>query len=249
MSFPNNVDALKGEFAGASDRAAAIVAGAFLDEVLQELLCSFLVKDPKGDLKLFEGTGALATFSAKIEMSFRLGLVSKEEHRVLHAVRGIRNDFAHKLLDISFKTKSIEDRCRNIEVPFPLVAPESTPLPKERTSRPPLPRIVKASKDDARSLFQEAVMNLMFCLSARVAEATQAQRETPANFMKAHEPAEVLLGSFKHLLGRLEKLLEHSKLPEDERARIAVDREKNALLVKVHEFCVEQIRLAHAALD
>ena len=47
MSTPfDHSDALQREFDGASDRAAAIVAGAFLDELLQELLREFFVEQP-----------------------------------------------------------------------------------------------------------------------------------------------------------------------------------------------------------
>jgi len=47
-------DALQREFDGASDRAAAIVAGAFLDELLQELLREFFVEQPAAaNKKLF----------------------------------------------------------------------------------------------------------------------------------------------------------------------------------------------------
>ena len=98
-----NVAALRKELEGTSDRAALIVAGAFLDDVLRELLCEFLIKGTEDHRELFEGTGALATFSAKIEMSFRLGLISEGEHRTLTAIRKVRNEFAHILGEMSFQ--------------------------------------------------------------------------------------------------------------------------------------------------
>jgi hypothetical protein len=246
MTSFQKIDALQEEFSGASDRASAIVAGAFLDEILQELLCTFLVEEPKGDKKLFEGTGALATFSAKIEMSFRLGLISTEEHRTLHAVRGIRNDFAHVLGDISFQTTSVKARCKNIEAPIAMVAPKDIPLP-EKDRAPPLPRIIKAPSENARSVFQEAVIALMHCLAARVSEAGRDRRVSPADFTEAHQPAEMVLNRFKNLADRFERLMSHELLPEDDKALAAENQRKNALLVRVQEFCVAQIKRAHAS--
>jgi len=53
--------------------------------------------------KLFEGYGPLGSFSAKIDIAYALGFITALESRTLHAVRGIRNTFAHSSnLDMSF---------------------------------------------------------------------------------------------------------------------------------------------------
>lgn len=243
----DHADALHKELEGASDRAAAIVAGAFLDEVLQELLCVFLIKGTADNKKLFEGTGALATFSAKIEMSYRLGLVSDGEHRTLTTIRGIRNDFAHVLGDLSFTTQSIQARCRNIEVPLPMVAPRNVPLSKNGEV-PPLPKIEKAASEDTRAIFQEAVITLMHCLAARVAEASETQRRNPPDFAAAHEAGELVAHRLRSLRDRYEKLVQHEKCPSDEKASAAENREKYEILIQIQEFCCRQIKRAHEAL-
>ncbi|MES2688192.1 MAG: hypothetical protein V4706_15335 [Pseudomonadota bacterium] len=248
MATPfDHSNALHRELEGASDRAAAIVAGAFLDEVLQELLCEFLIEGSADSKKLFEGTGALATFSAKIEMSYRLGLISDGEHRTLTTIRGIRNDFAHVLGDLSFATQSIQARCRNIEVPLPMVAPRSVPL-SQNGEVPPLPKIEKAASEDARAIFQETVITLMHSLAARVAMASEIQRRSPPDFVAAHETGELIARRLRSLRDRYEELLQQEKCPPDEKVSAAKNREKYEILIQVQEFCCRQIKRAHEAL-
>lgn len=243
----DQTEVLQRELEGASDRAAAIVAGAFLDEVLQELLCEFLIKGTAGDKKLFEGTGALATFSAKIEMSYRLGLISQGEHRTLTTVRSIRNDFAHVLGELSFATQSVQARCRNIEVPLPLVAPRKVPL-SQKGEVPPLPKIEKAASDNARAIFQETVITLMHHLAARVAEAGEMQRKNPPDFAAAHEPGELIARRLRDLRDRYEELVADAKSPPEEKAHASESRDKYEMLIQVQEFCCRQIKRAHEAL-
>lgn len=75
----DHAPALRAEFDGASDRAAAVVAAAFLDKLLMELLREYFVEDAASDKKVFDGTRPLSTFSAKIDIAYRLGLISARE--------------------------------------------------------------------------------------------------------------------------------------------------------------------------
>lgn len=243
----DQIEALHKELDGASDRAAAIVAGAFLDELLQDLLCAFFIKGTSSNKKLFEGTGVLATFSAKIEMSFRLGLISECEHRTLTTIRVIRNDFAHFVGELSFASQSVQARCRNIEIPLAMVAPHDVPL-SQNGKVPALPRIEKASSDNPRAVFQEAVISLMDCLSARVASAGEIQRKSPACFNAAHEPGLVRVNRMKNLSKQLEQLAQNKKLSAEERKSVTENLKKNELLVGVQEFCLQQITRAHKDL-
>lgn len=240
----DQIEALHIELDGASDRAAAIVAGAFLDELLQNLLCAFFIKGTSSTKKLFEGTGALATFSAKIEMSFRLGLISECEHRTLTTIRVIRNDFAHVAGDLSFASQSVQARCRNIEVPLAMVAPRDIPL-SQNGETPTLPRIEKASSDNPRAVFQEAVITLMDCLSARVANAGEIQRQSPPCFNAAHEPGLARVNRMKSFSKRLKTLAQNENLSADEREFVTERLKKNELLVEVEEFCLQQITRVH----
>ena len=92
-------DVLRKEFAGESDRASVILAAALLDEALATLLKTHFVPTATADDSLFDGTGApLSTFSARIEMTYRAGIVDAAMARNLHLIRRIRNDFAHKMI-------------------------------------------------------------------------------------------------------------------------------------------------------
>lgn len=80
-----------------SERASVILAAARLDVDLERLLKHVLHHHPGGSDPLFEGDRMLGTFSAKIALAYRLGLISPELEHALQMVRKIRNDFAHQL--------------------------------------------------------------------------------------------------------------------------------------------------------
>src|SRR5688572_23015419 len=102
--------ALHTAFERESDRAAAIVAGAMLDDALLTLLRARLVPAVDRERSILEAPNApLGTFSARIDASFQMGLVSKELARDLHIIRKIRNQFAHEPLDTTFDTPRISD--------------------------------------------------------------------------------------------------------------------------------------------
>jgi hypothetical protein len=80
-----------------SERASVILAASRLDVDLERLLKHVLHHHPGGTDPLFESDRMLGTFSAKIALAYRLGLISAEFEHSLQMVRKIRNDFAHQL--------------------------------------------------------------------------------------------------------------------------------------------------------
>ncbi|MGZ5857341.1 MAG: hypothetical protein ACXWJK_08895 [Burkholderiaceae bacterium] len=80
-----------------SERASVILGAARLDVDLEKLLKQVLLPHPGGSDPLFEGDRMLGTFSAKIALAYRLGLINSEFEHALQMVRKIRNDFAHQL--------------------------------------------------------------------------------------------------------------------------------------------------------
>ena len=78
-----------------SDRAAVILGAAQLDNLLEQILLKVLLPNPQSKDDLFNGNGPLITFSAKINLTYRLGIIDAPLTRNLHLIRKIRNDFAH----------------------------------------------------------------------------------------------------------------------------------------------------------
>lgn len=109
-----------------SDRSAAIVGAAFLDNRIA-LKLSYLMKDDKTVREeLLENSGPLATFSSRIRLGYMLGLYSEEVYKDLHIIRKIRNFFAHDLDKRDFQNDSISDQCRNLKVVDKRVIPKET---------------------------------------------------------------------------------------------------------------------------
>lgn len=106
-------------FKDESDRAAVILAAPVLDDVLQTLLQQVLAPAPSGRDDLFEGaTAPLGSLNSKIDMAFRMGLVSARLARDLHVVRRIRNDFAHNMTDCTFVSDSARSRVTDLARSF-----------------------------------------------------------------------------------------------------------------------------------
>jgi hypothetical protein len=62
-----------------SDRGLPLVAGALIDELLQESLRAFFIASPTVDKLLDDASGPLATFSARSKTCFALGQGQRRE--------------------------------------------------------------------------------------------------------------------------------------------------------------------------
>ena len=89
-------------------RAKVILSGCYLDEALYDLLKIVLVPSEEKNDVLFDGPQApLGTFSAKIEMAYRMQLIDTNTKDSLHLIRKIRNEFAHNLISCDFTNAKI----------------------------------------------------------------------------------------------------------------------------------------------
>ena len=237
------VGLVRKEFETASDRAAAIVGAAFLEELLVELLRDFFVDDRSSDKSIFKGYGFLSSFSSKIDLAYRLGLLSKSEHQRLHAIRSIRNEFAHNLSKISFFDPDIQIKCEKIETAVALIIPESIPV-SIKGEKPPLPIINKLDKNKPREIFEQCTLQLMHLFAARYAQAVDSKRSYLKEFLLAHEPGEVVLTKLK------KQAFELNSLKKETEKLLRTDSEKQnskiEKLMRIQEFCIEQIKAAHA---
>ena len=97
----------------APDYTTALVASALMETMVKYLIATHLI--PLGaehTERIFgETNGILGSFSAKINMSYALGLIGPETKEVLHRIRAIRNFFAHFTKHASFDDSEIRAEC------------------------------------------------------------------------------------------------------------------------------------------
>ncbi len=109
------------ELQNESPRAAVIIAAAFMDGWLRQLIANFMIEDSNVVDELL-GTDDIAdrplsTFSSRIKTAYCLGLISKGEYDDLNLIRRIRNRFAHKMLGYSFDDEEIVNWCNSLQIP------------------------------------------------------------------------------------------------------------------------------------
>ena len=114
---------LHDEFHKETDRAAVILAASIADELLRTLLAAHLVPISSASDELFDGANApLGTFSSRIEMAYRVGLISVRLARDLHLVRRIRNDFAHNIQGCTFEDARVRQRVTELNNSHGIIA-------------------------------------------------------------------------------------------------------------------------------
>lgn len=106
-------NAFLSEFQRETDRAAAVLAVAYLDAQLEDLLKATLIGTRAELARLVGPSGPLDTFSSRLRICAAMGLISGELASDLDRVRGIRNDFAHRLHGLSFTAQTVADRCEH----------------------------------------------------------------------------------------------------------------------------------------
>jgi DNA-binding MltR family transcriptional regulator len=99
-----------------SDRGCVIFCAAWLEDELEILIRAHCRKEPNV-LKavvdpLFKGYAPLSTFSAKIQVCYAMGFISKHLHKSLQLVRKLRNDFAHEKIGVSFQSPKYRPQFR-----------------------------------------------------------------------------------------------------------------------------------------
>ena len=96
-----------------SDRGAALICGAMLDDLLEKTISAFLI-DHRDMKKLLNGLNApLGTFSSRIIMAYSLGLISEEEYEECNRLRSVRNEFSHRVHQ-HFTDQKVQDICSNL---------------------------------------------------------------------------------------------------------------------------------------
>lgn len=111
-AFDKFIDQFKEE----SDRAAIILGASKLDYLLYAICNNFLIPNYSRSDDLFDGDSPLSTFSAKINLCYRLGIIDSQFAKALHLIRKIRNDFAHETSNAKMGSSPHSDRIRELTV-------------------------------------------------------------------------------------------------------------------------------------
>ena len=92
------------------ERSSVVLGAERINVALEALIKSSLLPSSHKTDILFTSDGALASFSRKIEMAYRLGLVDLPFKQALDLVRKLRNDFAHAIKVESLRHDRHADR-------------------------------------------------------------------------------------------------------------------------------------------
>jgi DNA-binding MltR family transcriptional regulator len=205
------LEVLDAEFAGASDRAAVIVAAAVLDDALRDLLRSSMVEEALQASDIFSPSQPLGSLSARVKLAHLLGLIDESEKRRLTLIARVRNDFAHLASDLSFATPSVLDRCRELAPPPELVPPRQVP-PKVDLDNLQKFKTPVAPFDDPRALFEEATLFLLYVLKGRLAQALVRRPVAAKPFASAGDAAGEFLA---HAMVAKRKAIERGASPDE----------------------------------
>lgn len=111
VRFTEILDSLKCE----SDRGCVLVVGSMVELVIEDHISKRILPPVKKTGELIgKGSRPIATFSAKIDLAYALGLFPEEEWRVYHQLRELRNTCAHEIKQQNFDADHFSARMSNI---------------------------------------------------------------------------------------------------------------------------------------
>lgn len=99
-----------------NDRSLIILCSSIIDEQLYSILATFLLKpDKKNEDDILKGDNPLSTFSSRIKIIYRLGIIDKTFRDILDQIRKVRNECAHSV-SINIDKAPLKDHLNNIRV-------------------------------------------------------------------------------------------------------------------------------------
>jgi mannitol operon repressor len=102
-----------------TDRGLPLVGTSFIDEKLGDTLQAFFIEHKVSSKLLDDPFSPLASFSARLDTCFALGLIDDYEYSEINILRKVRNEFAHSKHGISFKTDKITGLCSSLRSSLP----------------------------------------------------------------------------------------------------------------------------------
>ena len=147
------------------DRSCVIVAASILEDVLRDALKSrFRHSDKDIEGQFMKGYGPLASFRAKIDLAFLLGIFDLRCHRNMVRIKDIRNKMAHKIRPLTFLSEEIIANTNHLPTPKELcLSWKQTVHFFEKTTN--------LSNED-----RERAINLAYKIAAPFAESEDAPR-------------------------------------------------------------------------
>jgi DNA-binding MltR family transcriptional regulator len=150
------------EFRSKSDRSVGILGTVYLDTYLKQLLQGFFIDDPEAAALLLGDEFPLGSFSARIKISYCLGLISADEYHDLKLILEIRNAFSANMGIRSFAADTIRETCYLFKTAKNMLLPGETITP--------------------RRLFVFTCTILVQHLALRAVEAANERRTIPDEF-------------------------------------------------------------------
>lgn len=98
------------------DRGCVLVATALLEEAIELHLRARLVSSPSKSDELVSRSSMvpISSFSAKIDLAYRIGLFPHNERSIYHQLRKLRNECAHSSSNQDFSLPSFKERIKNM---------------------------------------------------------------------------------------------------------------------------------------
>jgi len=100
-----------------SDRGCIIVAAAFFDNMLEEVIRKHIKKfaiSKSLEKSLFDLSGPISNFSSKISICRSFGLIDDVVYKDLMVLRKLRNSFAHVAGEASFLSADVRQKVRSM---------------------------------------------------------------------------------------------------------------------------------------
>jgi DNA-binding MltR family transcriptional regulator len=119
LDFPDYHAVVK-NYHSESDRAAAVLAGSYLENQLGLFIKSVTAED-KNKNEWFAANGPFATFDQRITAAYAFKLIPEYVKNNFNNIRDIRNRFAHHPTVIDFDDNLITDRINKLNVPDNLI--------------------------------------------------------------------------------------------------------------------------------
>ncbi|UCE60138.1 MAG: hypothetical protein JSU63_00010 [Phycisphaerales bacterium] len=113
--FHKEAQPLFDELQKESERGRVLLGAAFLNDVLREILASFLRSDQNAVDELLGDNKPLSTFHSRIALCYCLGLITKREYCDLNNINRMRNYFAHRRQSLSFADQKISHLCGSLQ--------------------------------------------------------------------------------------------------------------------------------------